>query len=298
MSAVATGSLRCSLWARTQGLDPAGTAGSYAGYLLLDLPLPWPRDVSEIPEVAALAGLLGGTGLRIQATIPPSGASRTAVLYTLPSPHRWTGSLSGSAAPIEGDLTATVERLLAGGGEPVGGRDLLVCGHGRRDVCCGSSGTDLAMELARGALPPGVRLHRTSHTGGHRFAPTFLVLPESTLWAFADVDLVERVLERRGDAAEVADRYRGCSAMDGPRVQTLEREVLRDVGWDLLSWERSGRELDGSRVRLEAVAPSGRIAWEAEVESGRTLPVPDCGRPLEEARKTETEWEVSGLTRA
>ena len=296
MSVVATGSLRCSLWARTQGLDPAGTAGSYAGYLLLDLPLPWPRDVSEIPEVAALGDLLEGTGLRVQATIP-SGPSSKAVLYTRPEPGRWTGSLSGKEAPIEGDPAATVERLLGGGGEPVSGRDLLVCGHGRRDVCCGSSGTDLAMELARGALPPDVRLHRTSHTGGHRFAPTFLVLPESTLWAFADADLVVRVLERRGDAAYVADHYRGCSALPGPRVQALEREVLREVGWDLLSWERSGHEIEGARVRLEAATPSGRIAWEAEVKPGRTLPVPDCGRPLEEARKTETEWEVTGLTR-
>lgn len=297
MSSVATGSLRCSLWARTQSLDPAGTAGSYDGYLLLDLPLPWPRDVSEIPEVAALGDLLGGTGLRVQATIP-SGSSRTAVLYTRPERGRWAGSLSGKAAPIEGDLAETVGRLLGGDGKPVGGRDLLVCGHGRRDVCCGSSGTDLAMELARGALPPDVRLHRTSHTGGHRFAPTFLVLPESTLWAFADVELVQRVLDRRGDATDVADRYRGCSAIEGDRVQAVEREVLREVGWDLLSWERSGRELEGARVRFEASAPSGRVAWEADVKPGRTLPVPDCGRPLEEARKTETEWEVTGLTRA
>lgn len=296
MSSVATGSLRCSLWARTQSLDPAGTAGSYDGYLLLDLPLPWPRDVSEIPEVAALGDLLGGTGLRVQATIP-SGSSRTAVLYTRPERGRWTGSLSGKAAPIEGDLAETVGRLLGGDGKPVGGRDLLVCGHGRRDVCCGSSGTDLAMELARGALPPDVRLHRTSHTGGHRFAPTFLVLPESTLWAFADVELVQRVLDRRGDATDVADRYRGCSAIEGDRVQAVEREVLREVGWDLLSSERSGRELEGARVRFEASAPSGRVAWEADVKPGRTLPVPDCGRPLEEARKTETEWEVTGLTR-
>lgn len=297
MSSVATGSLRCSLWARAQGLDPAGTAGGYTGYLLLDLPLPWPRDVSEIPEVTALGSLLDGTGLRVQATIP-SGTARTATLYSRPKGGLWTGSLSGTSAPIEGNLAATVERLLAGEGQPVSGRDLLVCGHGRRDVCCGSSGTDLAMELARGSLPPDVRLHRTSHTGGHRFAPTFVVLPESTLWAFADVDLVSRVLERSGDAAAVADRYRGCSALQGPRVQALEREVLREVGWDLLSYERSGREMGGSRVRIEAVTASGRIAWEAEVTPGRTLPVPDCGKPLEDARKTETEWEVAGLTRA
>ena len=290
-----TGSLRCSLWARAQGLDPAGTAGSYSGYLLLDIPLPWPRDVSEIPEVAALSERLSGSQLRVQATVP-SGSPHRAVLYRLRTGTAWTGSFEGRSTPVGDSLVAAVEGLLAGGGNPQAGRDLLVCGHGRRDVCCGSAGTDLAMKLARGSLPPDVRLHRTSHTGGHRFAPTFIVLPEATLWAFADIDLVMRVLQRRGDAADVADRYRGCSALDGPRVQALEREVLKEVGWDLLGWERSGRPIDGDAVRLDAVDADGRpMSWEADVKPGRTLPVPDCGRPIEEARKSETEWMVHGL---
>jgi hypothetical protein len=33
---------RCSAFARAEGLDPAGTAGSYRGYVVLDVPLPWP----------------------------------------------------------------------------------------------------------------------------------------------------------------------------------------------------------------------------------------------------------------
>lgn len=288
------GALRCSLWARTQDLDPAGTAGSYSGYLLVDVPLPWPRDVSEVPEVAALSGLLAGSGLRVQATVPAGGRRRVS-LYARAS-GKWTGSLAGRTFEFGGDLAPRVEELMAGGGEPLAGTDLLVCGHGRRDVCCGSSGTDLAMELSAGVLPEGVRLHRTSHTGGHRFAPTFVVLPESTLWAYADSDLVVRVLGRRGDAADVADRYRGCSALQGPRVQALEREVLREVGWDLFGWAREGEETDSGTVRLEAVDGEGnRRAWEAEVDPGRTLPVPDCGRPIEEARKSETEWEVRSV---
>lgn len=297
VAAVTTGSLRCSLWARTQGLDPAGSAGSYSGYLVLDVPLPWPRDVSEIPEVAALADLLDGSGLRVQATVP-SGSGRRAALYTLAPGTAWVGSFPGREAEIpDGDsVSSVVQGLLAGGGTAVAGRDILVCGHGRRDVCCGSSGTDLAMELARGALPPGVRLHRTSHTGGHRFAPTFIVLPEATLWAFGDVDLATRVLERRGDAADAADRYRGCSALRGPRVQALEREVLREVGWELLGWERTGHSIDTETVRLDAVDLGGRPrSWQAAVTPGRTLPVPDCGRPIAEARKTETEWVVEGF---
>lgn len=296
MTSTATGSLRCSLWARTQDLDPAGTAGSYAGYLLVDTPLPWPKDVSEIPEIAALADLLSGSGLRVQAMVPSSGR-RNVVLYQREG-GTWTGALTGRSMSIESDLASSVRDLLAGKGEAGHGRDLLVCGHGRRDVCCGSAGTDLALELAKGGIPDGVRLHRTSHTGGHRFAPTFIVLPEATLWAFADADLVDRVLVRRGDAADVADRYRGCSALTGPRVQALEREVLRDAGWDLLGWAREGQELGSDVVRLSAVTGDGRhMAWEAEVVPGRTLPVPDCGRPIEEARKSETEWDVRGFRR-
>lgn len=294
MTFTATGSLRCSVWARTQDLDPAGTAGSYSGYLTADIPLPWPRDVSEVPEVAALADLLSGSGLRVQATVP-AGHKRSATLYERQA-GRWTGTMTARTIDIDTDFSSAVRDLVAGGGEAVHGKDLLVCSHGRRDVCCGSSGTDLAMELARNELPDGARLHRTSHTGGHRFAPTFIVLPEATLWAFADAEMVARVLSRRGDAADVADRYRGCSGLHGARVQVLEREVLREVGWDLLDWTRDGEESDGATVRLHAVDRDGRQqAWEAEVTPGRTMPVPDCGRPIEEARKTETEWEVHGF---
>lgn len=294
MTFTATGALRCSLWARTQELDPAGTAGSYSGYLLVDVPLPWPRDISEVPEIAALGDLLAGSGLRVQAMVPTS-SERKVVLYERGA-GSWTGDLTGRSLSIETDLRSSVEELLAGSGEIASGRDLLVCGHGRHDVCCGSAGTDLVVALSKDALPPDVRLHRTSHTGGHRFAPTFIVLPEATLWAFADVDLVKRVLGRSGDATDVVDRYRGCSALPGQRVQALDREVLRVAGWDLLGWAREGEELGSGSVRLSAVTDEGlRMAWEAGVVPGRTLPVPDCGRPIEEARKSETEWEVRGF---
>lgn len=294
MTFTATGSLRCSAWARTQALDPGGTAGSYSGYLVADIPLPWPRDVSEVPEVAGLADLLEGSGLRVQATVP-DGDRRCVTLYERDA-GEWTGELTARTVGIKTDLSSAVRELLGGGGGVLRGTDLLVCGHGRRDVCCGSSGTDLAVELGRNGLPGGSRLHRTSHTGGHRFAPTFIVLPEATLWAFADADLVDRVLSRRGDAADVADRYRGCSGLHGARVQVLEREVLREVGWDLLDWVRHGEEPDGDTARLHAVDGDGRRrAWEAEVTPGRIMPVPDCGRPIEESRKTETEWEVHGF---
>ncbi len=40
--------VHCSTWTWDEAVDPAGTAGSYRTVLLVERPLPWPNDVSEI----------------------------------------------------------------------------------------------------------------------------------------------------------------------------------------------------------------------------------------------------------
>lgn len=98
------------------------------------------------------------------------------------------------AALLDSDVVDTPEADEPGGG-PI---DVLICTHGRRDVCCGKFGTALALRAEKVLRGTGVRIRRTSHLGGHRFAPTALVLPEGTLWAFADDDLLVRLIERSG----------------------------------------------------------------------------------------------------
>jgi hypothetical protein len=298
----AVGSLRCSAWARTVDLDPGGTAGSYEGFLVIDLPLPWPRDVSEIPEVAELSDVLAGSGLRVQASVPSDDGRRRVALYRRAGTAQRFSGFSCSVVKVSDSVRSGVVELLGGGGEAssASSREVLICTHGRRDVCCGSMGTDLHASVAASILPHDVRLARTSHTGGHRFAPTFVVLPEATVWAFADTELVLNVLQRDGDHSSIADHYRGCAALPGPRVQVLEREVFRQVGWEMFSCSRWGTsEEDSEVVRLDVESPDGSVsAWEASVVPGRTMPVPDCGRPIEDAKKSETEWEVRGLRQA
>ena len=79
-TAAATGaaSLRCSAVIREAGVDPIGTAGTYRGYLLLEWPLPWPRDLSEIPELSPVLEALAGTGLRLQGLVPSAEPPRAA----------------------------------------------------------------------------------------------------------------------------------------------------------------------------------------------------------------------------
>ena len=56
---------------------------------------------------------------------------------------------------------------------------LLVCANGRRDRCCGHAGGRLADALWRG--PHADRVLTCTHLGGHRFAPTALLLPVGAL---------------------------------------------------------------------------------------------------------------------
>lgn len=299
--------LRCSEWTHQQRVDPIGTAGTYAGYLLVEWPLPWPHDLGEVPALAPLVSALAGTGIRLQGLVAtwPHGSERHAILY-----HRAADPSDGftqferreAIAPV-GDLVAAALELLEGRGTlpdpaPSGPTDILICGHGRRDRCCGTLGTSLALELATGETGgDSTRLWRTSHTGGHRFAPTMIVLPEATVWAFADADMVERIVRREGALGDLVPRYRGCSGLSSPHVQALERAVLAETGWPLLSSLRHGSELPDGSVSLHVVGPASSSTWEATVRTGRVLPVPVCGSPIDEAKKSEPELIVDGFRR-
>jgi hypothetical protein len=298
--------LRCAVATRAGGVDPVGTAGTYAGYLLLEWPLPWPRDIGDVAALAAVHDALAGTGIRLQALVPPDaddGARRVA-LFRRPDDALFGGfERIERAVPADRVVAEAVDLVTAakpGPDRPPADvrQDVLICTHGQRDVCCGSMGTGLARDLLadHDSFGDDVRLWRTSHTGGHRFAPTAIVLPQGTVWAFLDAGAVRRIVAREGPLDDLLPRYRGCSGVGPPTVQAVEREVFGEIGWPWLAHRRQGRVLADGRVRLDASTPDGStLAWEATVEAGRIVPVPECGRPLDEARKSETEWRVTDL---
>lgn len=290
--------MRCSEWSRLQQVNPAGTAGSYSGFLLVDWPLPWPRDVSEIAQLGAVAAMARESSVRVQAVVPqPEQPLRVAF-------YRWEaskGAYAGLEAPASAGSAATAETFLGGsvpaGAAPIEVTDVLVCGHGRRDRCCGSLGTALEVELkATGRLDGRYRVRRTSHTGGHRFAPTAVVLGEGTCWGYLDVDILIAVLEKSGSPSDVAGCYRGAPGLDSPQAQALEAALLEKVGWELLGWPRRGVLLTDGRVRFEATPPAGpRRVWEARVVPGRTLTPPPCGAPRSGSEKSDRELAVVEL---
>ena len=320
-------SLRCADVARAESLAPAGTAGSYRGFVAVELPLPWPRELTEHPLVAPAAGALEAAGLRVQALVPdPDGPDARRQVLTFVRPDRggfggydatrWTvpsdavdAALSALARSFDPavaggwDLTALAATGAAGAVVAAtgadAGRHLLICTHGVRDTCCGSLGTRLAAALP--GLGAGIHRWRTSHTGGHRFAPTALVLPEGTAWAFLDLDVLVGIVDRTFDPAHAAAHYRGCTGLHGPEAQAADGAALAAVGWSWLDRARTGTVVarDGARtrVRLEGRHPDGTVTvLDADVEAVRMVPVPDCGRPPAEARKAAPELVVRSLT--
>ena len=290
----------CSAWAREQQLDPIGSAGSYQGFLLVEWPLPWPRDLGEDPALAPVAAAARAAGMRLQGLVPAAGGGPRHVIA-----YRWPqhGGARYERAELLVEPGEVVEAALAIGGEaPSAGEttDLLVCGHGRRDRCCGSLGTVLALEILAdpGPLAAGVRVWRTSHTGGHRFAPTAIVLPQGTAWAFCDRDLLARVVRKHGPLEDVlprSSRLCGAGLGGGPGARASRARRDRLVAARLAP--PRAPPLGEDAVELVVDGPNGPMAWEATVRVDREMPVPDCGSPIELSKKTEPQYVVEGLRR-
>lgn len=297
--------IRCAVWARERGVPPIGTAGSYGGFLLLEWPLPWPSDVATIPELGPIVDALQRTGIRLQLLVPrsPDGAERYCALYRKGGPDFSGYSPTRRAANASEIVTVAVD-LLEGRTpmlpDTAAATDLLICTHGSRDTCCGTFGTRLALDAARSgaATLANTTVWRTSHLGGHRFAPTVLVLPHGTVWANVDLEMLIRLAADSPSVDDVADRFRGSSDLESPALQAVERAVLLERGGSLVHHARWGDVMADGAAELSVRSPDGRLeVWTAHTQPGERFPVPQCGVPLAASPKAESIIEVHDLQR-
>lgn len=288
--------VRCAPATRAAGIDPVGSAGHHPGFLLVTWPLPWPRAAEDVPALAPVVTQAAAAGLRIQ-LVPPSGGPGATSYRRRPDPDGWFTGYERRRSGTEDDPVGAALALLAGAAdEPVPGGDVLVCSHGKRDACCGSAGTVVARDL-QAAPPRTAEVHRTSHLGGHRFAPTALVLPQGTVWSGLEADALRAVADRQGPLADLLPHYRGSTGIGGPPAQALERVAFSDLGWGWLDHRRRSTEPADGRVRVEAVAPDGtKRIWEATAGRRQYL-VPTCGSDDETGVDAYTEVVLDDVAR-
>lgn len=320
-------------YSRGLAVDPGGTAIRADRVVLVETPLPWPKPVFDHAYLTALTPILKGSLLptRTLAYVPdnaePVGAdpARTYPATIIALDRLAAAGIGRESAggldvferrfhPTSADEALRIARALATNDretldELADHKDrlvtpmALVCTQGSHDVCCGSEGARFAAEADTVA---GLRVFRVSHTGGHRFAPTAMTLPDGRMWADLDLDLLRSIVSRTGDTADLVDRCRGWWGADTGGAQVAERAIFGAVGWDLDERERTVEEREYTVEEREHTDEEGAVsddatrfavssggqAWSVTVAVGRAVPTIACRQPGGLPAKQSVEYEV------
>ena len=229
MSTEAGPDARCAVLARASDEPVAGTAPLVPRWVCLEHRGSWPHDVARHPDpaVADFARRAAAAGLRLL-LIRRHGrrfddAPGRVVLADTGSGTATTCTVAGPDELAQLPLPRPDEPLP---GTPLTDPMLLVCTHGRRDRCCALDGRALATALVAAGEPD---VWECSHLGGHRFAPTALVLP--TGYLYGRLDLASALAARKAaGVGEVAiDCCRGRTTWS-PAGQVAELAVRAATG--------------------------------------------------------------------
>jgi hypothetical protein len=83
---------------------------------------------------------------------------------------------------------------------------ILVCTHGSRDRCCGTLGGAIYAKAYKKAPK---KIWQASHLGGHRFAPTLLVLPQGMMYGRIETEDIPSLLAHPKDLPFSCAKLRG-----------------------------------------------------------------------------------------
>lgn len=159
---------------------------------------------------------------------------------------------------------------------------LLVCTHGKRDTCCAVFGRPLADKLAT-IYPANV--WESSHTKGHRFAPSMILLPSNYSYGRVTEDQGAALLDAAASGRLSLDANRGRGVWDviGQVAELAAAQHMVDAGepvapaqLQVSEPEKASKKADHA-VRL-VHDPRGGVTYEVRLEKRHTgTAVSSCG---------------------
>ena len=255
--------IRCSEAAAGEPLH--GTAPERRFWWAIDHPGPWPAQPIVESVLGDLASWVMPLAKRADTTVVlirqrDPGAPRQVYLADT---HGGTLSV-GPSGPSLPPLEACSDTLT------------LVCTHGRRDQCCAVLGRPL-VDVVEGG-------RESSHIGGHRFAPTVLLLPSGIVLGRCTAQEWPRV--GLLDTAALP-YYRGRTALNAP-AQVVDAEARRIWRIGLTESISVTRDMTSEHMRFHASHDGENLV--VDVEATDVPYIPSCDKPED----TTTVWRVIG----
>jgi hypothetical protein len=114
---------------------------------------------------------------------------------------------------------------------------ILVCTNGKRDQCCAILGRSLALDIAESPAARGMELWEADHLGGHRLAPTAVVLPTGYAYGRLDAATALAALDaaERGEMTPGGCRGRSTWSGAGQAADLALRAELAEYGADAVA---------------------------------------------------------------
>jgi hypothetical protein len=277
---------RCAALSAAAGEPMAGSAPRADLWVVVEHPDGW-GDAALARSGHGVRVVLARGSRQACAEVRAAGRSRVWVASTA-EPQLRVGMVGDPHEVARWDLAALADGGWRGWGridpEPL----LLVCANGRRDRCCGHAGGRLAEQLWADA--DDGRVLTSTHLGGHRFAPTALLLPWGVLHGRLDRLAVAAIRSGAAGGMTPTATLRGHSALDAPRqvAEAHARGVLGHTGLAPLPVTLVGEPAAG-RVRAEVGTPEGGVLAVALAREAATG-VASCGRAPEPLER----WVVVG----
>lgn len=252
--------LFCADHSRQAGEDIIGSATNYQTHILVECPPPWTSEAFYSKGVSDnlrnLIKEVKRTKLPINFLLIANNYSSQVDRTTLLIYQRKEGLGNGyrkqefKLANIE-QVAEVVRKWLWGGTldyeiETSATRDILVCTHGSHDKCCARYGNPFyfhATATVSNLNLDNVRIWKSSHFGGHRFAPTAIDLPEGRYYGVLDQESFKSILTHTGDIKCLNKVYRGWGILPNS-IQVLERELILRYGWDWFNYKVASRIIE------------------------------------------------------
>ncbi|MFI6346200.1 sucrase ferredoxin [Streptomyces sp. NPDC050560] len=288
----------CATASREWDEPVAGTAAVARTWLLVEQPGPWGAKALTGSRLdpglgRALDAAAAGSGVRValirrpgRHPVGPGTASRTVYAASADPAHPWVHAAHAAdpAALLDLDFGALgagehrgFDRLLCGG--PHAGAPLaFVCTNGRRDRCCAALGRPLAQELAASGHEG---IWEVTHLGGHRFAPTVLVLPFGYAYGRVGGADVKDILREARLGRVVLDGCRGNSTWPRP-AQAAELALRARLGEHTAGALRVLAVEGGAPAWAVTLAHTDGRRWRVDVAEGPAGPPrpESCGAAL------------------